>query len=211
MGKCVKLVIVVAVEDSGAELPAQPDAKRAAIHIAAVEQFSQRGFGGTSMANVAEAAGMSRPALYQYFRNKSDIFASAFAALMDDHVERALHALAQSGTVADQLDGFLQRFEGDLWDVLAASPHTEEILSAKSDDLTAAILVVTRRLWHGLGSYLLSVHPGQSAPAIQRRADWVDVLHFSPKGFKFDGPPIETYRRRLGVLARSVAAEIDTH
>ncbi len=47
--------------------------KREAIHRAAIVEFAARGFSGTSMANIAEAAGMSRPALYQYFRNKGDI------------------------------------------------------------------------------------------------------------------------------------------
>ena len=86
------------------------------------------------MANIADAAGMSRPALYQYFRNKSDIFASAFVALFDDHVDRALQALDDEGTTAERLDGFLQRFEGDLWEQMAASEHSEEIMSAKTAD-----------------------------------------------------------------------------
>ena len=54
------------------------DPQRRAIHAAAIAQFSERGFSATSMANIADAAGMSRPALYQYFRNKGDIYASAF-------------------------------------------------------------------------------------------------------------------------------------
>ena len=64
---------------------------------------------------------MSRPALYQYFRNKADIYESAFVALFDEHVERALAALAEPGTTAERLDGFLQRYEGDLWQLLVAS------------------------------------------------------------------------------------------
>ena len=62
----------------------QPDdAKRFVIHAAAISEFSARGFNRTSMSNIAEAAGMSRPALYQYFKNKGDIFGSAFVALLD--------------------------------------------------------------------------------------------------------------------------------
>lgn len=204
-------VFVVNGSEPGSEPTDQADEKRAAIHAAAIDQFSARGFAGTSMANIAEAAAMSRPALYQYFRNKGDIFTSAFVALMDDHAERALDALADNGTAAEQLDGFLQRFEGDLWEHLAASPHSEEIMSAKNDELAAGLGVVMARLWDGLAAYLEVAHPGKSAAATTRRADWVDVMHFSPKGFKFDRPSIETYRRRLSVLARSVAAEIDTY
>ena len=66
--------------------------QRRAIHVAAIAQISERGFSATSMANIADAAGMSRPALYQYFRNKGDIFSSAFVALFNDHADRALRA-----------------------------------------------------------------------------------------------------------------------
>lgn len=160
------------------------------------------------MANIAEAAGMSRPALYQYFRNKHDIFTSAFVNLLSDHVERALAALATPGDVDEQLDGFLQRFEGDLWQHLAASAHADEILHVKNDAVAAAISDVVARLWHGLANYLLDVHPGSSAIHKTRRADWLDVLRYSPKGLKSDHPAVETYRRRLLVLGRGVAAEI---
>jgi hypothetical protein len=35
------------------------------------------------------------------------------------------------------------------------------------------------------------------------------VLDLSPKGFKFDQPSVDVYRRRLSTLARTVAADID--
>jgi hypothetical protein len=35
------------------------------------------------------------------------------------------------------------------------------------------------------------------------------VLELSPKGFKFDTPPVPVYRRRLTTLAPGVAADID--
>jgi len=159
------------------------------------------------MANIAEAAGMSRPALYQYFRNKTDIFSSAFVALIDDRVDLALAALEQEATVGEQLDGLLQRYEGDLWEQMAASPHSDEIVSAKNNDVLAGVELAVKRLWAGCASYLDRVAP-HATPA--QRADWVDVLHFSPKGFKFDQPSIKTYRRRLAAVASSIATEIES-
>ena len=180
------------------------------IHAAAIEQFVLRGIAGTSMANIADAAGVSRPALYQYFRNKSDIFASAFVALFEEHVERALVALAQPGTTAERLDGFLQRYEGDLWQLRAASPHSEEILLAKNAHVAASIDVVVGRLWARLADFLVETAPGRSRAMVERRAAWLELLRFSPRGFAFDRPPVDVYRRRLGALARSVAADLDS-
>jgi AcrR family transcriptional regulator len=178
--------------------------RRVAIHAAAIREFSARGFAATSMANIADAVGMSRPALYQYFENKRDIFASAFAALIDASVDRALAALLRDGTVAHQLDGFLQRFDGDLWEQMAASPHSHEIVDAKYELAADAIAVGLARLRKGLEVYLRRT----GAPRAQR-VEWAEVLDLSPKGFKFDQPSVDVYRRRLSTLARTVAADID--
>lgn len=185
------------------------DPQRRAIHAAAIAQFSERGFSATSMANIADAAGMSRRALYQYFRNKGDIYASAFVALFNDHVDRALQALDDGGTNAQRLDGFLQRFEGDLWEQMAASEHSEEIMGAKTADTAEEIQQVVTRLRSGLAAFLARAAPGRSQALGARRAEWAEVLELSPKGFKFDTPPVAVYRRRLTTLARGVAADID--
>lgn len=157
------------------------------------------------MAAIAEAAGMSRPALYQYFRNKGDIFSSAFIALLEQHVDLALAALSEPGTVEQRLDAFLQRFEGDLWEHMAASPHSEEIISAKNGDVLTGFRVAAERLWDGCAEHLGEIAPGASAA---QRGDWVELLHYAPKGFKFDRPSIETFRRRLSSVARGLAAEL---
>lgn len=180
------------------------ETKRDAIHAAAIDQFTKRGFAKTSMANIADAAGMSRPALYQYFRDKGDIFASAFVALFDERVEAALAALHESGSTVEQLDGFLQRYEGDLWQRMAASPHTSEILSVKNDEVTAAVTAVVARMWDGLTSWL-----EPTGADTDTRAAWVEIIRLSPMGFKSDQPSVAAYRRRLSALARGVAADID--
>lgn len=195
------------VESASLPVTTRRDAKRNAIHTAAIEQFAERGFGGTSMANIADAAGMSRPALYQHFRNKTDIFQSAFVVLFEELVDKALSALHHPGSTAEQLDGFLQRYEGDLWQRIAASPHADEIVNAKNAEMGAAVAFVISRLTDGLTAYL--EHHAAHADA-QTQAGWVEVLRFSPKGFTYDRPPVGTFRHRLTALARVVAADIDT-
>ena len=193
-------------DDSGEE---RGGPQRRVIHAAAIAQFSERGFAATSMADIANAAGMSRPALYQYFRNKRDIFASAFVAIFEDHVNRALQALQSDGTTGQRLEGLLQRFEGDLWELMAASEHSEEIMSAKTADTAEEIQRVIARLRSGVMVFLAEAHPGRTKTAEDRRAEWAEILEFSPKGFKFDTPSVADFRRRLTALARGVAADID--
>jgi AcrR family transcriptional regulator len=181
------------------------DPRRAAIHAAAIREFSARGFAATSMVHIAAAAGMSRPALYQYFDNKRDIFASAFASLVDDAADHALAALAEPGTWAERLDQFLQRFDGDLFEQMAASPHSLELLEAKHQHAADAWVGGMQRLHAGLAAQLRRT----GAPK-RRRSEWMEMLELSPKGFKLDHPTVAVYRRRLATLARGVAADIES-
>lgn len=187
------------------KLARERDPRRSAIHAAAVREFSARGFAATSMAHIAASAGMSRPALYQYFDNKRDIFASAFTALVDDAADRALAALAAPGTWAERLDGFLQRFDGDLFEQMAASPHSLELLHAKYEHAADAWVGGMQRLQTGLAAQLRRT----GAPK-RRQAEWRELLELSPKGFKLDQPTVTVYRRRLATLARGVAADIES-
>lgn len=49
---------------------------RRTVLEAAAKLFAQRGFGGTNLQDIADALGISRPALYYYFKSKEDILAS---------------------------------------------------------------------------------------------------------------------------------------
>ncbi len=64
------------------------DHQRAAILAAAAKLFALQGFGSTSMNQVAEACGMSKPALYHYFRDKYALLVE----VTESHV-KDLHAL----------------------------------------------------------------------------------------------------------------------
>ena len=185
------------------------DPKRAAITSAAIDVFSARGFARTSMAHIAAHAGMSRPALYQYFSSKGDIFTCAFTALVEDAADRSLAALEEPGSIIDQIDGFLQNFEGSFWERTSASPHGDELLRAKAEYAPEAVAAGMARARRGLESYLMRVGPsGRSAAVVSRRKGWLDLLEFSTRGFKIDHPSVNAYRRRLTALAKSVAADI---
>ncbi len=188
--------------------PSRGDARRAAIRRAALREFAQNGIAATSMSKIADAAGVSRPALYQYFDNKQDLFAAAFIQLFEEQGAQALAALHEPGTTAEQLNGFAQRYDGDLWELMAASAHLDEISSAKNEQISTAITSVVEHMWAGLAKYLTQHAPGRSKEAVQRRQGWVDILRLSPPGLRADNPDVATYRRRLAALTATVAADI---
>ena len=166
------------------------------------------GYAATSMARIAAAAGVSRPAIYQYFSDKDDVFASAFANVFEERVDAALATLALDGDMFGCLDGLLQRYEGDLWELTAASPHHDELIAAKSAAVAAAVGVEIERLWSAVDDWLRVRVPGSSADTRGRRREWVELLRWSPRGMQLDAPSVVAYRMRLSALARCVAADI---
>jgi uncharacterized protein (TIGR00369 family) len=59
-----------------------PDQRRRQIFEAASKVFGRKGFSSTSVRDIAEAAEMPVPTMYQYFRSKEDILALVFETYM---------------------------------------------------------------------------------------------------------------------------------
>lgn len=75
------------------------DIQREAILTQAAELFARQGFVGTSMNEVATACGMSKPALYHYVRDKSQLLFE----IATTHVAR-LHALIDEVAAGDKVN-----------------------------------------------------------------------------------------------------------
>lgn len=73
-----------------------PEASRAAILQAALNEFSTAGYDGARIDRIALAAGVSKPLLYDYFGDKDELYA---AALREAYVQ------IRSGELALDLDG----------------------------------------------------------------------------------------------------------
>jgi TetR/AcrR family transcriptional regulator len=69
--------------------------------------FLRHGIRKTTMDDIAAAAGMSRPAVYQYVRNKEDAFRRVAGRIFDGALEKAREAAAGGGTLAQRLDRIL--------------------------------------------------------------------------------------------------------
>lgn len=83
------------------------DAKRDLILTSALGVFGRYGYKRTSMDLIAQAAGMSRPALYQHFANKEQVFRAVAGRMLDDLIMAAETEVEAAETVEDKLYGAL--------------------------------------------------------------------------------------------------------
>lgn len=73
------------------------------ILAAAMQVFAQSGYSGASMDAVAQASGLSKPTVYQYFDSKEQLFAAMMLHKRDDMLAPFTHA---KGDMVSQLHSF---------------------------------------------------------------------------------------------------------
>ena len=82
--------------------------KQNVILEAALDVFSQRGFRGATIDQIAEAAGMSKPNLLYYFKRKEDIHKSLIVTLLDNWLA-PLRELDADGDPVPEIRSYIRR------------------------------------------------------------------------------------------------------
>lgn len=112
--------------------------KRARILEAALGVFARYGWRRASMADVAQAVGVSRPALYLHFASKEALFEAVARKLAHDAMDAAARAWAPDGPFADGFAAAMLARNLPLFALFALGPHGGELLEA-DQGLTAEL------------------------------------------------------------------------
>jgi TetR/AcrR family transcriptional regulator len=92
-----------------AQLPsAEATDIRRRILGAAIPLFANRGYGSTSVRELAEAAGVTKPTLYYHFGNKEGLFVAAVEAVLEVAGGVTREAVAMPGTLRERLQYFIE-------------------------------------------------------------------------------------------------------
>ena len=106
---------------------AQGEASRERILTTAISLFSERGFAGTSVAEVCERAGVVKTAVYWHFDSKEGLLEAALERVASTWIEQIRASVEQVGGIAARLDRFIS---GLRWLVLERSETLALILGA---------------------------------------------------------------------------------
>lgn len=121
---------------------AYAEARIREITDAAYRVFARRGFAAATMQEIADEAGLSVGALYQYFKSKDDIVVAAGKYVRERHAAMFEQAHAGAGTIDELLHNFTHTFYGALADpeylyrfrnllsLWAEAPRNERIAAA---------------------------------------------------------------------------------
>lgn len=82
---------------------------QARILRTAIQQFSEKGYNGTSMRMIADAVGITAPALYNHFPDKQSLYEAAVAHQFSSKSEQLSPALELSAPAPVRLQRFIER------------------------------------------------------------------------------------------------------
>lgn len=73
---------------------------------AALELFSRKGYAATSVRELVETAGVTKPVLYYYFRNKEDIYLALIQNGLEEFHQTAQRLKTVSGPLCERITGY---------------------------------------------------------------------------------------------------------
>ncbi|GAB4510821.1 MAG: hypothetical protein Tsb0020_28390 [Haliangiales bacterium] len=184
-------------------LEPESDERRLAILEAALACFFQYGYSRTRMEDIARTAGISRPNLYNSFRNKEAIFIAASAQLMATSLRGVIDSLSKPGPAWARIAAAFETSVVAQIELMQQSGHANELLEAAN---ALALPIVDRYHTRLIGLLAQTLEDadrdgslaldrvGASAHAI------ADVVVMASQGFKAGEVSIPQYRQRLRVL-----------
>lgn len=165
---------------------------------AAYACFVRHGVRRTTMDDIAAAAEMSRPAVYQYVRNKDDAFRRLATRLFDGATARATDAARTDGPLAQRLHAVLStklELTLRLW---RDSPHAAELLDESARLSGELVERFTGEMRELLAATVAdAAERGEVALGGADPAEIADIALALTRGLEVDLTDPELPRRRL--------------
>ncbi len=146
------------------QAPHQQDPTRERLLDVAVTLFAARGFRGVSMRDLAQAVGITPPALYNHFPNKEALYRAAVEAAFTESAARLIGTLESARPPLQRLRDFVR--------VMATEIHQapdfrrllqRELLDADTEHLEFLRGFVFDQVLHPLMALMETLRPGDDA------------------------------------------------
>ncbi len=150
-------------------MPRWPPDARGRLQQAALTLYRQRGFDNTTVAEIAEHAGLTKRTFFRYFADKREVLFSGSEALEEllvTEVGAAPESTAPLDAVAAALDAAAAMFEprrelaARRQQIIAANPELQERELIKLQSLAGAVAQALRRRGVGDPAAILTAEAG---------------------------------------------------
>jgi AcrR family transcriptional regulator len=119
------------------------DERRARVLAAALRSFARKGYDGASMDDIAAAARITKPVLYDHFNSKQMLFTAVLESVRDELLSRGLSLLSHPASLEEGLRASIEAFflfaaeKPDSIRVLLKIPKTNRVAAAISENIQA--------------------------------------------------------------------------
>ena len=175
------------------ERQSERDSQRRQLLVrAARECFLQYGYAKTSLDDIAQSAGISRPLIYRKFKNKDALHAAVLESFFEGRDAQVESALAARGSKKEKLARVYELLLVEPWDERASAPMAHE-LDALSATLHPELEAKRQRL-------LLKF-----TQAVLGAKELSELFMLAASGLTSDRPATKILRRRMELLAGQFA------
>ena len=181
----------------------KPD-RRAEIVRAAVDVFLRYGYARTTMGDIAVAAGVSRPTLYDAFPGKEDVFAAAVEALDAQSYAEMRAALPRHRTLEAKLRYVCKKWGAHGFDIIAVHPDAKDLFDLRFP----AVRAMYERFCIFVAGLIQETAAASAAPANAR--ELARALVFSMRGLEETALNGADMRRLIDLQVSSLLALLKT-
>ncbi len=173
-----------------------PPTKRQRALEAGARVFLRFGFARTTMGDIAQAAGMSRPALYLVFCSKEEVFEAVVAQWIEDSLAKIAAGLPAHATLGEKL-----RFACETWCVEGL-----ERALANPDVHDMSGLPAVRKSYARFEACLTDIlrAPAERSGLGVAASDLARVIVSAMQGFKQTARSAEEMRHLISVQVRTI-------
>jgi AcrR family transcriptional regulator len=131
--------------------------RRERIVEAAIDLFAERGYEGASMRDLAAAAGISKPVLYDHFDSKQELFVALMRAISGELTANTAAAMAGGGSPRDRYRAAIEAF----FAYVEERPNASRVLfvTPRADP---ALMAIARRHQAGVTADLAAIIAAES-------------------------------------------------
>jgi len=132
--------------------------QRSAILDEAFALFARQGYRRTSFGDIATAVGLSRPAIYHYFKNKEEVFRAVGDRINKDISLAIDRTLKRPGPLEERLMAIFEARAGRDYALLYVSPFGRELLDEKQRMTTGDAASASNRVRHTATQLIADAH-----------------------------------------------------
>jgi AcrR family transcriptional regulator len=146
------------------------------ILLVSIPLFARRGYDGTSMRDIARAAGIKASSIYEHFNGKDDLLHRALVEVLGQFHDFLIDVVDSDQQAEAQLEALVRRHVGwqlrffeiaGAWDVLVDTQRVTGVLSEEaSDDIRRR-----QALYHDVvAGLVLALRPGEMRARVKAEA-----------------------------------------